>query len=68
MENKVKNITIEGRLLNCKRNWEKPGLVKLSIKSTYNDPATCAQSNKFTGTSETFGPLGAEITCGPTLS
>jgi hypothetical protein len=53
---------------NIQKEWIKPGFVVLCIKSTFNDQATCAQSNKFTGNSETFGPTGAEITCGPTLS
>ena len=55
-------------LKNPVRKWVKPLLVVLSIRSTYNDPATCAAQNKFTGNDETFGPSDPPISCGPNLS
>jgi hypothetical protein len=58
----------EVALINPLKNWVKPQLIVLTIKATYNDPATCAAQNKFTGNNETFGPTDPPISCGPSLS
>jgi hypothetical protein len=55
-------------LINPLKNWVKPQLTVLTVKETYNDPATCATQNKFTGNNETFGPTESPISCGPSLS
>jgi hypothetical protein len=55
-------------LMSPLKSWVKPQLTVLTIKATYNDPATCTAENKFTGNNETFGPSEAPISCGPTLS
>ena len=53
-------------LMNPLRSCMKPQLTVLTIKATYNDPATCAAQNKFTGNNETFGPTGPD--CGLLIS